>query len=472
MDNILKSNLFRRATNACGTSCGVDYISGGDGLCAMVVNDAAANTIETYVVYSDHLGSIEVLTDLNGNIVAEQSFDAWGRYRDPNNWNYYPNNTSNNIPNWLWRGFTGHEHMEEFQLINMNGRLYDPYLGRMLSPDNYVQDASSTQAYNRYTYALNNPLKYTDPTGEFLAIGFVATATLGEFIGNGINGYGWSISDAFKSANATSNNISNATQFPIYKSNNTQITAGVDPFALGISVNVYTSNGGFASQTTVGIGMLSGPYASLGGSYSTGDWQFSLSGSLNSNSYGGSISTTYKGYGIGYGYTHYGESTTTGGQYLGSQNTGTASILWPGGSFSIENDIFAREGQDRHRTNAWELSIGRYSVGSSIYTNDPLNEGSEVDPLGISKLNGSNKHRKGAWVDGLVYSSPIWVGYKVGNSISRIGYSHPVIQDLTQNFIHKNMPGGYQHYYNKYAKSAYGFYNYSGHYNPNSLFTR
>ncbi len=49
----------------------------------------------------------------------------------------------------------------------MNGRLYDPVIGRMLSPDNYVQDVTNTQSYNRYSYANNNPLKYTDPTGWF-----------------------------------------------------------------------------------------------------------------------------------------------------------------------------------------------------------------------------------------------------------------------------------------------------------------
>jgi hypothetical protein len=48
----------------------------------------------------------------------------------------------------------------------MNGRLYDPKLHRFLQPDNYVQDASNTQNYNRYSYVLNNPLKYTDPSGE------------------------------------------------------------------------------------------------------------------------------------------------------------------------------------------------------------------------------------------------------------------------------------------------------------------
>ena len=55
----------------------------------------------------------------------------------------------------------------------MNGRLYDPALGRMLSPDNYTQ--GGTQGENRYSYVLNNPLKYTDPSGEtpFGLLGFL-----------------------------------------------------------------------------------------------------------------------------------------------------------------------------------------------------------------------------------------------------------------------------------------------------------
>jgi RHS repeat-associated protein len=58
-----------------------------------------------------------------------------------------------------------HEHYKEYGLINMNGRMYDPIVGRMLSPDTYVQDPTNSQNYNRYSYVLNNPLKYTDPTG-------------------------------------------------------------------------------------------------------------------------------------------------------------------------------------------------------------------------------------------------------------------------------------------------------------------
>jgi hypothetical protein len=47
----------------------------------------------------------------------------------------------------------------------MNGRIYDPELGRMLSPDPYVQVPEYSQNFNRYSYVLNNPLNKTDPTG-------------------------------------------------------------------------------------------------------------------------------------------------------------------------------------------------------------------------------------------------------------------------------------------------------------------
>jgi RHS repeat-associated protein len=58
-----------------------------------------------------------------------------------------------------------HEHLEMFSLINMNGRLYDPVLGRMLSPDIFIQEQFNTQSFNRYSYCVNNPLKYSDKNG-------------------------------------------------------------------------------------------------------------------------------------------------------------------------------------------------------------------------------------------------------------------------------------------------------------------
>jgi len=64
------------------------------------------------------------------------------------------------------RGYTGHEIMAGLGLINMNGRLYDPYLQRFLSPDNYVQNPLNAQNYNRYSYCNNNPLYGIDPSGN------------------------------------------------------------------------------------------------------------------------------------------------------------------------------------------------------------------------------------------------------------------------------------------------------------------
>jgi RHS repeat-associated protein len=141
----------------------IHYINGPEGVCAIYLQHTGSPDT-WYFPYTDHLGSIVALTDINRNVVYERSFDAWGNDRNPADWSF------NNVPinagfKWL-RGFTGHEHLPQLGLINMNARLYDPLLGRMLSPDNYVQDGSNSQYYNRYSYCANNPLRYTDPSGE------------------------------------------------------------------------------------------------------------------------------------------------------------------------------------------------------------------------------------------------------------------------------------------------------------------
>ena len=63
------------------------------------------------------------------------------------------------------RGFTGHEHLQAFGLINMNGRMYDPVMSSFLSADRYMQDPTTAQGFNRYAYCMYNPLRYVDPTG-------------------------------------------------------------------------------------------------------------------------------------------------------------------------------------------------------------------------------------------------------------------------------------------------------------------
>lgn len=135
-----------------------------------------------YFTFTDQVGSILKVVDANGTVKFSATYDPWGNQTV----------TSNQIG--LIRGYTGHEMLTEYGLINMNGRLYDPLLGRFLSTDNFVQEPGSTQSFNRYSYCLNNPLKYNDPDGEiwWIAIG-AAIGGIGNVAIKAYNGqiHGW-----------------------------------------------------------------------------------------------------------------------------------------------------------------------------------------------------------------------------------------------------------------------------------------
>lgn len=98
-------------------------------------------------------------------MIQELSYDAWGRLRDPKTLKNYAPGEEPDL--FIGRGFTGHEHLTHYGLINMNARLYDPVSGRFLSPDPYIQMPDFSQNFNRYSYALNNPLCYVDEDGQF-----------------------------------------------------------------------------------------------------------------------------------------------------------------------------------------------------------------------------------------------------------------------------------------------------------------
>ena len=143
-------------------------------------------TLQEYYTYSDYLGSVAVVTNDLGMVLHRHSFDAWGRKRNAEDWSSYKVEDYN-AP-WLFRGYTGHEMLPEFDLINMNGRLYDNTIGRMLSADNYAGYDGTSQSYNRYSYAFNNPLKYTDPSGEFNG-----WAAIGGAVGGALAGAAYTI---------------------------------------------------------------------------------------------------------------------------------------------------------------------------------------------------------------------------------------------------------------------------------------
>ena len=123
-----------------------------------IQNDEVENM--NYIL-KDHLGSINYILDEDGTVAQEMNFDVWGRRRDAQTWTY--NNVQTNF--MFDRGFTMHEHLNAFKLINMNGRMYDPVVARFLSPDPFVQMHEYSQNFNRYSYVLNNPLRFTDPSG-------------------------------------------------------------------------------------------------------------------------------------------------------------------------------------------------------------------------------------------------------------------------------------------------------------------
>ncbi|HIB65081.1 MAG TPA: hypothetical protein EYO33_08220, partial [Phycisphaerales bacterium] len=105
-------------------------------------------------LHRDHLGSVRAVTDEQANVVASFEYAPFGKKvgDDP---------VSN-------RGFTDHEHLEESGLIHMNGRIYDPFAGRFMSPDPVVQRPYLSQNYNRYSYVLNDPLSLVDPSGYII----------------------------------------------------------------------------------------------------------------------------------------------------------------------------------------------------------------------------------------------------------------------------------------------------------------
>lgn len=252
----------------------IHYVNGGDGLCAMIVRENGGPE-EFYFVYKDHLGSILTVTDINANIIAEQNFDAWGRKRNPDDWNDYTNVPQ--VPEWLYRGYTGHEHLDAFGLINMNARLYDPIQGRMLGPDNYVPTPFGTQGYNRYAYAMNNPLSYVDPDGNFVWF-IVGGAILGSYVGASMQ------QGSFNPGNWESGWWKGAITGALVGAGAGALVASMMPVtAGGIFANGTTAAGGITKSWGITTGILTSAnvniaFNALSGGGWDGAWKAGLAG--------------------------------------------------------------------------------------------------------------------------------------------------------------------------------------------------
>lgn len=145
---------YEEEIDAFGNVRQIHYLSG-----AVMIRTNGVETL--YYSYTDYQGSLIALTDVNGAIVERYAYDPWGARRNQDNWTEKDSRTT-----WIInRGYTGHEHIDAFGIINMNGRVYDPLTAQFYSPDPVLTDAGNWLDYNRFGYCLNNPFRYTDPSG-------------------------------------------------------------------------------------------------------------------------------------------------------------------------------------------------------------------------------------------------------------------------------------------------------------------
>ena len=153
---------------------------------AVAICEKDNDSVMTFYVHHDNIGSIVAYTDEKGGLVSSYSEDAWGRKIDAKTGEYVDKIEDEPISD---RGFTGHEHIDMFDMINMDGRMYDPYLGRFLSPDPFIQAPDNTQSLNRYVYCINNPLSLVDPSG-YNWMGDTFSAIIGIAVGLETGGLG------------------------------------------------------------------------------------------------------------------------------------------------------------------------------------------------------------------------------------------------------------------------------------------
>lgn len=153
--------LFEHRDNSFDADENTSYVFGPTGLIA-IVTERDGGPREAFYQHADHLGTAALVTDATGAVVSSQTFDPFGRRLDEHLRDAprapAPEGTGR-------RGFTGHRDEGELDLVDMQGRFYDPIARRFLTPDPLVSDVTSSQSWNPYSWVANVGPNATDPTG-------------------------------------------------------------------------------------------------------------------------------------------------------------------------------------------------------------------------------------------------------------------------------------------------------------------
>ena len=142
-----------------------------------------------YYYLADHLGSTRQVRKADRSLVFSTDYEPFGKPFGVNGSEAYK--------------FTGEKHDDPTGLVFLRARQYDPETGRFLSPDPVLGSPTNPATLNRYVYVSNNPLRYTDPTGEWLniVIGAIIGAAVG-YVGCGLATGGWTSGNCLVAAGA------------------------------------------------------------------------------------------------------------------------------------------------------------------------------------------------------------------------------------------------------------------------------
>jgi len=461
------------------------YLGGTSYSASAVLVRESGSTWKVHYLCRDYLGSITHITDDQGNLVEELSYTAWGRLRSPDTQVEYKIDEEPTM--FLDRGYTGHEHLLMFGFINMNARLYDPVLGSFISPDPFIQAPLMTQNFNRYSYAMNNPLRFTDASGEFIiplliVVGVAAVTgyvTYGIVTGNwGMNAITAGLTSAAFAAlgywtMGGTMTVSSAWWFAGKDAANSILSNFIQPLSgslgnFGISISpIAMLTSGIGSAAGLGSGFRFGTGISV--SQKIGDWTIIAGGSFldgkGFSGYGGfSYDDGTRGFSYVANYYGYNNNTESGSH---KQVTGTAGFR--AGDFSIkhENDLLGTpfngfKNEDRFRTAAVEVGYRDLVTGFNIYTTDP-SKNADGEKMTI-KINGQD-----FYTDGNQLASPFYVGIKKNGATIKVGSNYHGV-GIFQNALHKYITKDPQFHYRSPSTNQH-YFEMGYNWNPYSLYT-